>query len=177
MLELAPGLVVLVARACAPCGISADDVAVPFDEDVGVVAVTVERQLGVPETESDTESFRLIEERLGDRARHLGFVVTVELGRVAGDAGLVALVEEPAGEERGEREFWEDDQLTAVVGAVAQEGEESFDDRVAIFVARDRPQLGGTYLDGIVPSELPRDQVEHDVGAARSRRLRDLRAR
>jgi hypothetical protein len=140
VLERAVRLVILVARQ-VHLAVPGDDGTVALDEDLRVVPVApaVDRvrlgQLGVPQAEADAEPPGIVEQRLRLRPRHRPLVVVVELGDV---------VDEPAGEERRQRQLGEHDELAATLVAGAQKHPQPFHYIAARMITLDRPELGTT---------------------------------
>ncbi len=141
MLELPPRLVILMAGD-VHLAVLADLLALPVDENRRVVAmdlaVRVRAEFGVAEGESDSEPFRLVEERLGLQVRHLGVVVVVELGWI---------IDPPAGEERGQGQFGVDEHLDGLLMGVVQQRDEPLDHVGLALISGDRAQLGGAQAD------------------------------
>ena len=139
VLERPVRLVLLVPRQ-VDLAVAGDDRAVALDEDLGVVAVAHAvgiglGQLGVAEAEADAEAARLVEQRLRLGPRHRGLVEVVELGDVG---------DEPAGEERRQRQLGEHDEVAAPVGRLGQQREHPLDDVLAGVGSLDRTELGRT---------------------------------
>ena len=114
----------------------------------GGAAVGVGGQLGVAEAEPDAEARRLVEQRLACRRRGIS--------RLEEGVELVWSVEEPAGEERRERELGEHDELAPAVGGLAQQREQPLDHLARACRSRcDRPHLRGARRvsgRGVTPS-------------------------
>ncbi len=96
-------------------------------------------ELGIAEREADAELGRLVEQRLGLRARHVALEIGVDL-RLVGH--------EPAREEGGERELGIDDEVATHPLRLAHQGEEPGDDVAARLALRNRTELGGADDDG-----------------------------
>ena len=142
MLERPPGLVRVVPRD-VHLSVAADDRAVGADEHVGVVSVTIRCQFGVTEAEPDTETPRLVEERLGRDRGHLALIEVVVPSRVLGP---------PAREEGGERQLGKDDETASPLRGLAEQGNQTIDHLRPRLATRDRTELSRADMD------LPRHQ-------------------
>ena len=97
VLERPIGLVVLVAGDVRLL-VGGDDAAVALDQRLHVPAdgPSALVEVGVAEAEADAQPLRFVEQRLRGRVGHLALVPVV---------GLADVVDEPSGEERGERQL------------------------------------------------------------------------
>ena len=77
----------------------------------------------------------LVEQRLRRLVGHRPLVPVV---------GLADVVDEPAREERGQRQLRVDDELDAVMSRLAQQLEHATDDLLAAVIALHRPELRGS---------------------------------
>jgi hypothetical protein len=134
MLERGLGLVLGVSRQ-VDLAVLADDRAVRPDEDRGIEAPTLGRELGIAEVEADPQLFGLVEQGLRLLRRNAFFKVL----RI--DVGLV--LHPPARKEGGERELGKDDELRAHAVRFPQQVHESFHGDGARIRLVERPELGG----------------------------------
>jgi hypothetical protein len=131
VLEGPPRLVLGVPRQ-VDLPVLADHAPALVNEDRRVEApggsAAVHAQLGIAETEPDTESACLVEERARLRPRHLALEEGVHLALV---------FHPPAGKERGERELGKGHEIAAVRLGPVQESEQPLDHL--------RPGVGALY--------------------------------
>ncbi|CAB4836222.1 unannotated protein [freshwater metagenome] len=121
MLERTIRFVVLVAGDVRLL-VGGHDAAIALDQRLHVPAATRIIDGGVAEAEADAETLGLIEQRLRGRVRHAALVPVV---------GLADVVDEPTGEERGEREFGEHHQFGAHAVRLLQQSDQPDDHLLA----------------------------------------------
>ena len=106
------------------------------------VGPALPHKLGIAEVEGDTEGSGLLEERPGLGARHLRLEERVRLG----------VVEQPAGEERGQRELRIDHEVCAPPRRFAHQTGHARNHASPRLGAGDGPELGGR--DGDHPAHV-----------------------
>ena len=133
MLERAVGLVVLVPGDVG-LRVAGDDRAVALDEGLHVPTMTVVVEQRVSDAEPDAEPSRFVEQRLRRLVGHRALVPVVGFGDV---------VDEPAREERRQRQLRVDDEFDTVLRCLMQQRDHPRNHLVAAVVALNRPELRG----------------------------------
>ena len=98
----------------------------------------IRRQFGVAKAHRHLMSRGTLEQRLGHHVRHLALKPAIDLGLI---------LQVPAREERGERQFRIDDQIGAPGFRFIHQRDHAPDDRFAAVGFLDRAHLGGSDID------------------------------